>query len=73
MLQNARVIAFTVSDLLRENQLRGEGGGGGGVWGGNLPHTHPPGLGLITFSRKNFLVGLYGKVLGGGASIQQHD
>ena len=26
MLQNARIIAFTVSELLRENQQRGEGG-----------------------------------------------
>ena len=30
MLQNARVTAFTVSMLLRENQQRGGGGGGGG-------------------------------------------
>ena len=30
MLQNARITAFTVSELLRENQ-QGEGGGGGGV------------------------------------------
>ena len=38
MLQNARVTAFTVSELLRENQ-QGWGGGGGG---GSYPsHTHP--------------------------------
>ena len=30
MLQNARVTAFTVFELLWENQLRGGGGGGGG-------------------------------------------
>ena len=28
MLQNARVAAFTVSELLRENQQGGAGGGG---------------------------------------------
>ena len=28
MLRNARVTAFTVSELLRENQQGGEGGGG---------------------------------------------
>ena len=26
MLQNARVIAFTISELLRENQHKGQGG-----------------------------------------------
>ena len=37
MLQNARVTAFTVSELLRENQ---QGWGGGGGW--SYPsHTHP--------------------------------
>ena len=43
MLQNARVTAFTVSELLRENQ-QGWGGGGGEV----TPHTHTqiPRLGL---------------------------
>ena len=30
MLQNARVTAFTVSELLRENQQDGGGGRGGG-------------------------------------------
>ena len=30
MLQNARVTAFTVSELLRENQQGGKEGGGGG-------------------------------------------
>ena len=39
MLQNARVTAFTVSELLREREQR-EGWGGGGV---KLP---PPRLGL---------------------------
>ena len=29
MLQNARVTAFTMSELLRENQHKGQGGGGG--------------------------------------------
>ena len=28
MLQNTRVTAFTISELLRENQQVGEGGGG---------------------------------------------
>ena len=33
MLQNARVTAFTVFELLRENQLwEGGGGGGGKIW-----------------------------------------
>ena len=27
MLQNARVAAFTISELLRENQQEGDGGG----------------------------------------------
>ena len=31
MLQNIRVIAFTVSELLRENQQRMGGGEGGGL------------------------------------------
>ena len=30
MLQNARVTAFTVSELVRQNQQGGGGGGGGG-------------------------------------------
>ena len=30
MLQNAKITAFTASELFRENQLAGEGGGGGG-------------------------------------------
>ena len=34
MLQNARVTAFTIFELLRENQL--EGGGG------KITPTHPP-------------------------------
>ena len=37
MLQNAKVTAFTVFELLRENQL-----GGRGI----TPHPHPPRLGL---------------------------
>ena len=36
MLQNARAAAFTVSELLRENQQDG-GGGGGGL----PPFPHP--------------------------------
>ena len=36
MLQNARVTAFTVSELLRENQ-QGVGVGGEGEWGGITP------------------------------------
>ena len=45
MLQNARVTAFTVSELLRENQ---QGWGGGGGEGEVTPHTHTqiPRLGL---------------------------
>ena len=39
MLQNSRVTAFTIFELLRENQM---GGGGGGV---KLPKP-PPRLGL---------------------------
>ena len=35
MLQNAKVTAFTVSELLRENQLEGEGGE-------ECKITHPP-------------------------------
>ena len=31
MLQNARVTAFTISKLLRENQHKGRGGGGGEI------------------------------------------
>ena len=44
MLQNARVTAFTVSELLRENQQGWGGGGAGEV----TPHTHTqiPRLGL---------------------------
>ena len=42
-MQNARVTAFTVSELLRENeQVEGVGGGGG-----NYP---PPRLGLMFFT-----------------------
>ena len=37
MLQKARVTAFTVSQLLRENQW---GGGGGGKINHPLQHTH---------------------------------
>ena len=37
MLQNAKVTAFTVSELLRENQ---HGGGGGGGRGGG--QNYPP-------------------------------
>ena len=41
MLQNARVISFTISELLKENEQDGMGrgrggGGGGGGWGVNL-------------------------------------
>ena len=36
MLQNASVTAFTISELLRENQQGGERGVGGGV---KLPPT----------------------------------
>ena len=45
MLQNIRVTAFTVSELLRENQ-QGVGGGG------KITPTHPPPprLGLKTFA-----------------------
>ena len=43
MLQNARVTAFTASELLRKN-LQGGGGGGGG---GKITSTpYPPRLGL---------------------------
>ena len=42
MLQNAKVTAFTVSELLRENQ---HGGGGGGKI------TFPPGFELKVFLR----------------------
>ena len=38
MLQNVRVIAFTVSELLSENQQRMGGGEGGG---GELPPPPP--------------------------------
>ena len=41
MLPNTRVTAFTVSELLRENQHEGEGGWGGG-WGGGGKITPPP-------------------------------
>ena len=37
MLQNSRNTAFTVSELLRENQ---QGGGGGGVTPPTHTHTH---------------------------------
>ena len=46
-LQNARVTAFTVSELLRENQQ----GGWGGV---QLPHP-PPRLGLNEASDSKFV------------------
>ena len=45
MLQNAMVTAFTVFELLRENQLVGQspwGGGGGGGGGGVSKITPPP-------------------------------
>ena len=44
MLQNSRVIAFTVSELLRENQQ--DGGRGGGVKLSLPPPPPPPRLGL---------------------------
>ena len=48
MLQNARVAAFTVSELLRENQQeRKEGGGGGKI-------PHPPELGLKYGEYRNY-------------------
>ena len=55
MLQNARVTAFTVTELLRENQQ-----GGGGV---KLPYPHPPRLGLKKTTwkliMKNVIFNLY--------------
>ena len=44
MLQNSRVTAFTVSELLRENQQ--DGGRGGGVKLPLPPQPPPPRLGL---------------------------
>ena len=44
MLQNSRVIAFTVSELLRENQQ--DGGRGAGVKLSLPPPPPPPRLGL---------------------------
>ena len=46
MLQNSRVIAFTVSELLRENQQDGGRGGWGGVKLSLPPPPPPPRLGL---------------------------
>ena len=37
MLQNVKVAAFTVSELLKENQQERERGGGGGL-GKIIPH-----------------------------------
>ena len=55
MLQNARVTAFTVTELLRGNQQ-----GGGGV---KLPYPHPPRLGLKKTTwkliMKNVIFNLY--------------
>ena len=55
ILQNARVTAFTVTELLRENQQ-----GGGGV---KLPYPHPPRLGLKKTTgkliMKNVIFNLY--------------
>ena len=45
MPQNARVIAFTISELLRENQQGELGVGGGGEGGGGVNYPHPPRLG----------------------------
>ena len=45
MLQNARVAAFIVSELLRENH-QGRGGGGGGGGKNYPPLPPPPRLGL---------------------------
>ena len=42
MLQNYRVIAFTILELFRESQL----GGGGRITLSPPPHTHPPRQGL---------------------------
>ena len=48
MLQNARVTAFTVSELLRENQLEG----GDKITPPPPPtHTHPLGLRKLQTSR----------------------
>ena len=47
MLQNPRVIAYTVSELLRENQQGG--------W--NYPTPPPPRLGLIKVGRSATKVG----------------
>ena len=47
MLQNPRVIAYTVSELLRENQQGG--------W--NYPTPPPPRLGLIKVGRSGTKVG----------------
>ena len=52
MLQNARVTAFTVSELLREKQ-HGWGGGGGGKI---PPPPHPPRLGLKQSQSNNKLL-----------------
>ena len=38
MLQNVKVVAFTVSELLKENQQERERGGGGGGLGKIIPH-----------------------------------
>ena len=42
ILQNIRVTAFTVSELLRENQQGGGEGEVGGGGGGRAEVTHPP-------------------------------
>ena len=44
MLQNVRVLALTVSELLRENQ---QGGGGGAVKLTPIPHPPRSGLNII--------------------------
>ena len=38
MLQNVKVVAFTVSELLKENQQERERGGRGGGLGKIIPH-----------------------------------
>ena len=47
MLRNSRVTAFTVFELLKENQLEVMGGGGGEVILPIPRHTHRLGLILI--------------------------
>ena len=63
MLQNVRVTAFTVSELLRENQQRRVGGGGMGVcvWGWvEIKNTSSPpslrlGIALHLLRRKFYI------------------